>query len=139
MTIEYASPEQIRGDPVGPRSDVYSLGVLLFELLTKRRPYRTEGRMMHSLALAICEEPPMSPSSALNDRRLSGDLDSILLKALRKEPNGATLRRRNSATTSHVTSPDRVSWRATTPSGTVWRESFAASSCPQPACSIRRA
>jgi hypothetical protein len=84
MTIEYASPEQVRGDLVGPRSDVYSLGVLLFELLTKRRPYRTEGRMMHSIALAICEEPPMSPSSAVND--LSADLDSILLKALRKEP-----------------------------------------------------
>src|SRR4029079_5396703 len=43
-----------------------------------------EGRMMHSIALAICEEPPMSPSSAVND--LSADLDSILLKALRKEP-----------------------------------------------------
>lgn len=116
MTIEYASPEQVLGSRVGPQSDVYSLGVLLFELLTGCRPYRTEDRMMHAIALAICEEQPMSPSSVVNDpsvercfagsdaptaaherlpartprndlsRRLSGDLDSILLKALRKEP-----------------------------------------------------
>ncbi|HYI96212.1 MAG TPA: serine/threonine-protein kinase, partial [Bryobacteraceae bacterium] len=116
MTIEYASPEQIRGEEIGAQSDVYSLGVLLFELLTGRRPYRTQGRMMHSVAQAICEEPPIMPSSAVRDvnaerssvdsnaptvqprsgspngqrsdlgRELSGDLDSILLKALRKEP-----------------------------------------------------
>jgi serine/threonine protein kinase len=95
MTLEYASPEQVRGDTVGAQSDVYSLGVLLYELLTSRRPYRTEGRLMHVVVRAICEEPPVAPSHIVEDasaeskaliRSLRGDLDSILLKALRKEP-----------------------------------------------------
>jgi hypothetical protein len=108
MTIEYASPEQIRGDTVGPQSDVYSLGVILYELLTGCRPYRTEGRFLHVIARAICDEDPVTPSSAVCEptgsldtsgladlraekpdrlkRRLSGDLDSIMLKALRKQP-----------------------------------------------------
>lgn len=84
MTLEYASPEQIRGDEIGPASDVYSLGVLLFELLTGSRPYRTEGLMMHAVVQAICEEEPITPSAVSS--KLAGDLDCILLKALRKEP-----------------------------------------------------
>ena len=108
MTIEYASPEQIRGEIVGPRSDVYSLGVVLYELLTGCRPYRTGGRLLHVVARAICEEDPVTPSSAVCEpagshdteelanlraekpqrlkRRLSGDLDAIILKTLRKKP-----------------------------------------------------
>ena len=79
MTLEYASPEQIRGETIGPQSDVYSLGVLLYELSTGRRPYSTEGLMMHAIAQTICESQPAAPE-------LSQDLDSIILKALRKEP-----------------------------------------------------
>jgi serine/threonine protein kinase len=90
MTPEYASPEQIRGDPSGVPTDVYSLGVLLYELLTGKSPYVLRDRVFHEVARVICEEPPERPSTAApqdwNKRRLSGDLDAIILKALEKLP-----------------------------------------------------
>jgi predicted Ser/Thr protein kinase len=88
MTIGYASPEQVLGAEIGPASDIYSLGVILYELLTGQGPYRTEGSMIHEVARAICEEDPVPPSAAATAlrRTLSGDLDAIILKALRKPP-----------------------------------------------------
>ena len=107
-TPEYCSPEQVSGRLITEATDVYSLGVLLYELLTDRGPYEVESRAAHEIARVICEEDPEPPSSALSripsqqdagaqkevvsadDRlrrkRLSGDLDNIVLMALRKEP-----------------------------------------------------
>src|SRR5438874_8474118 len=97
MTPEYASPEQIRGEPVTTASDVYSLGVVLYELLTGRSPYRFTSRAPHDVERAITEQEPTRPSTATglhrkqhselsNRKLLRGDLDNILLMALRKEP-----------------------------------------------------
>ncbi|HEX8708189.1 MAG TPA: protein kinase [Pyrinomonadaceae bacterium] len=66
MTPEYASPEQVRGESATVSSDVYSLGVLLYELLTDHRPYRLRSRMPAELARVICEEEPERPSVAIN-------------------------------------------------------------------------
>lgn len=65
MTIDYASPEQVRGDKVTFSTDVYSLGVILFELLTGHRPYRFRNRTPHEIARVICEESAMRPSDAI--------------------------------------------------------------------------
>jgi serine/threonine-protein kinase len=78
-TPEYASPEQVRGEPVSAATDVYALGVILYELLSGRRPYRATSATPHDLAVAICEELPPRPG-------LGGDLDAIVLMALAKEP-----------------------------------------------------
>ena len=133
MTPEYASPEQVCGEPVTRASDIYSLGVMLYELLTGHRPYRFRNRALHEIHRAVCEEAPASPSESLTRednllptaaidgatddsshatdgraagerttleivfrargtdfeglrRELSGDLDRVVLKTLRKNP-----------------------------------------------------
>jgi serine/threonine protein kinase/Tol biopolymer transport system component len=117
MTPAYASPEQVRGRSVTPATDIYSLGVVLYELLTGHRPYRVKGHTPTEMERAICEQEPEAPSTAVSRvetetasdgttvtknpelvsqtregqpeklrRRLRGDLDNIVLKALQKEP-----------------------------------------------------
>lgn len=112
MTPEYASPEQVRGEPLTTASDIYSLGVLLYELLCGRPPYRFTTGSPVEIATAVCEQDPERPSlrvtriDAPQDatgpegaarlrgasaerlaRLLDGDLDGVVLMAMRKEPS----------------------------------------------------
>jgi len=97
FTPSHASPEQVRGEPVSTATDVYSLGVLLYQLLTGQRPYGRDARTPQALAQAVLNEAPTRPSSLGEPRepspdwwrtreRLKGDLDNILLKTLEKDP-----------------------------------------------------
>lgn len=87
MTPDYASPEQIRGARITTASDVYALGVVLYELLTGRKPYSITGVQTDELVRIVCEQDPERPSVAAKSRELAGDLDAIVLKAMRKEPD----------------------------------------------------
>lgn len=90
LTPDYASPEQVQGAAVTTSSDVYSLGVLLYEILSGRPPYRVAGSSARELERLVCEEEPVPPSRArpLEDtlQQLRGDLDNVVLKAMAKEP-----------------------------------------------------
>jgi serine/threonine protein kinase len=113
FTPEYASPEQVKGDPITTASDVYSLGVVLYELLTGCHPYRKPNSKAQEIYRAVCEIEAEKPSTAVKkksvsagageprstalaegrdnsteklSKRLRGDIDNIVLMALRKEP-----------------------------------------------------
>ncbi len=115
LTPTYASPEQVRGEPITVSSDIYQLGIVLYELLTDIRPYNVTGRTPSEIERIICDEEPTRPSTALTKlhplpsgekdrhqqtisgtrksnpehlrRRLRGDMDTIVMQSLRKEPD----------------------------------------------------
>jgi tRNA A-37 threonylcarbamoyl transferase component Bud32/tetratricopeptide (TPR) repeat protein len=90
LTPQYAAPEQILGQPIGTAADIYSLGVVLYELLTGELPYRPKRGTAASMEETIVSAEPPRPSSRTADpharRLLQGDLDTVLLKALKKDP-----------------------------------------------------
>jgi eukaryotic-like serine/threonine-protein kinase len=91
ITPDYASPEQIVGEPATVLSDIYSLGAVLYELLSGSRPHRIEQCTPLALERAICLDETIAPSAAVEGnralaRRLRGDLDNIVLRAMHKDP-----------------------------------------------------
>ena len=113
MTLEYASPEQFKGQHITTSTDIYSLGVVMYELLTGQFPYTFKNILPYEIERVICNIDPLKPSSAItkgdaktgNDldsiiinpdsqpgdikkvrKNLSGDIDNIVLKAMQKEP-----------------------------------------------------
>ena len=93
MTPEYASPEQVRGEPVTTATDVYALGAVLYELLSGQAAHQFRRGTAAEIEWTICEVDPEPPSSAADRtghperrRQLAGDLDTMILKALHKDP-----------------------------------------------------
>ncbi len=90
LTLAYASPEQVSGAPIGVVSDVYSLGVVLYELLTGSLPYQPARESRGAIEEAVLNVDPAKPSDAASDlsarKTLRGDLDTVVLKALKKKP-----------------------------------------------------
>jgi serine/threonine-protein kinase len=160
MTPYYASPEQVLGKMITTASDTYSLGVLLYELLTGHKPYRLKTIAPHELERIICQQEPERPSTAIEKteeieeldgttsllrpetisesrsgqpqklrRRLSGDLDNIVLMALRKEPQRryTTVEQFSEDIRRHmeglpvIARPDTLSYRV---SKFIWRHKF---------------
>jgi non-specific serine/threonine protein kinase/serine/threonine-protein kinase len=86
LTPAYASPEQVLGRPVTTATDVYALGVVLYELLADKHPYSTRGDGIEKVMKAVCDVDPPAPSSVSPLRGVEDDLDTIVSKAMRKEP-----------------------------------------------------
>ena len=90
MTPQYASPEQMAGRPLGVASDVYALGVLLYELLTGQLPYKlkrdTAAALEEAILSADVQRPSLAASDAVKARALRGDIDTIVMKALAVQP-----------------------------------------------------
>ncbi|MEZ5400659.1 MAG: serine/threonine-protein kinase [Bryobacteraceae bacterium] len=87
FTPDYASPEQVMGDRITTATDVYSLGAVLYELLTGKRPHVFQSTSSAEIERVICRVEPERPSSAYPHPDLRGDLDNIMLKALDKDPS----------------------------------------------------
>src|SRR4029079_13553169 len=88
MTPQFASPEQLRGEPLTTASDVYALGLILYELLAGVPPYDVRGAAAPEQVRIVCEQVPRRPSAAAPAavKRIPGDLDTIVMKALEKDP-----------------------------------------------------
>jgi len=88
MTPEYASPEQVRGESVTTATDVYSLGMVLYKLLARKRAYEIRTGSPEEISRVVCQVEPERPSAVAPRelaKQLAGDLDTIVLKAVRKE------------------------------------------------------
>lgn len=90
MSLQYASPEQITLDKITTASDVYSLGLIFYEILSGKKPYQLTGKRIREAEHIVRHHKPQAPGKAADDpvlaRKLKGDLGAIILKALRKEP-----------------------------------------------------